>query len=351
MIMKNNKLLFPCWLAIAGTVMAGVASCKKYVPEYRDALSAEAGFAQTAFEPVVGRTTMYSNVFSNPNNSSSYPIEFKMVNARRFNGEAAPELTDVFPVKVWKQAYTGLEKSLEEIEAKREVEYHNVFEVRKHSGDFVMWSSSSSNFIRCQADSGYVFDIEMSNSGGRRYFRGMRLMPFRERPYEPSNLNAITGQSVANGITPTYMVNIVGDSMRRILGNFEVDVFIREASPETVTGKNTLSFLFLDKYYKPINPNKFALTDWNNLLHGFNMRMSDTRVTYDVAYPMPLINLPTRYTTADGRRASVRFAYSRIGFGGMRETSVIGLDFSIFQEGNWEIVFAFKTDNPKFTDD
>ncbi len=155
--------------------------------------------------------------FSNPNNSSSYPIDFKIVIACRFSGEAAPELTDIFPVQVWKQAYTGNETSLAEIEKKEPPNTTMYFEVRKHSGDFVMWSSSNSRILRCQADSGYIFDVEMSNGGGRRYFRNMRLMPYRERPYEPSNLNAITGQSVANGIYPSVTSNIKGDSTNQTL--------------------------------------------------------------------------------------------------------------------------------------
>lgn len=345
---KQWRLLTYC--AAISLLLTTLGACKKFLPEYREALSPEAGFSQTTFEPVTGRTTMYSNVFSNPNNSSSYPIDFKIVNARRFSGEAAPELSDIFPVKVWKQAYTGDEKSIEEIEAKRATEYHHVFEVRKHSGDFVMWSSSTSRILRCQADSGYIFDVEMTNGGGRRYFRNMRLMPFRERPYEPSNLNPITGQSVSNGIYPSMMMNVRGDSTNQYLTSADVDVYIRK-SEEGKPGGNTISFMFLDKHFKPIDPAKFSLTDWNNLLHGFHVNKTSTRVTYDVAFPVPLVQLPTRYTSVDGRSATVRFSWPRIGFGGMRQDAVVGLNFAIYEPGNWEIVFAFKNDNPKFSND
>ena len=349
--MNNKQWRLFTGILIAGACIPALNACNKLVPTYRDALSAEASFSQTTFEPVVGRTTQYSNVFVNPNNSSTYPIDFKIVNARRFSGEAAPELSDIFPVKVWKQAYTGTETSIAEIEGKRATEYHNVFEVRKHSGDFVMWSSANSRILRCQADSGYIFDIEMSNSGGRRYFRNMRLMPFRERPYEPSNLNPVTGQSVSNGIYPSSMSNVIGDSSKNYLTGADVDVYIRKSSETGNPAGNTISFLFLDKYFKPIDPAKFALTDWNNLLHGFNVQKTATRVTYDVAFPVPLVQLPTRFTTADGRRTSVKFSWSRIGFGGRRQDAVIGLDFAIYEPGDWEIVFAFKNDNPKFSND
>jgi hypothetical protein len=178
----------------------------------------------------------------------------------------------------------------------------------------------------------------------------MRLMPYRERPYEPSNLNAITGQSVANGIYPSVTSNIKGDSTNLSLSAADIDVYIRKAN-DGKPGGNTISFMFLDKYFQPINPNKFALTDWNNLLHGFNVQKTATKVTYDVAYPMPLVQLPTRFTTVDGRRCSVRFAWARIGFGGFQQEATLGLDFAIYEGGNWEIVFAFKKDNPKFTND
>ncbi|WP_276482901.1 DUF5007 domain-containing protein [Paraflavitalea pollutisoli] len=345
---KQRRLLTQ--VLATGVLLSLLGACTRLLPEYREALSLEAGFSQTTFEPVVGRTTMFSNVFVNPNNSSTYPIDFTIVNARRFSGEAAPELSDIFPVKVWKQAYTGNETSVAEIEAKRVTEYHNLFEVRKHSGDFVLWSSATSNLLRCQADSGYIFDVEMSNGGGRRYFRNMRLMPFRERPYEPSNLNAITGQSVANGIYPSTMIGVVGDSTNQVLSAADVDVFIRK-SEEGKPGGNTISFMFLDKYFRPIDPAKFADTDWNNLLHGFNMTKTATRVTYDVAFPVPAVPLATRFTTADGRRATTSFAWSRLGYGGLRQEAEIGLNFAIYEPGNWEIVFAFKKDNPKFSND
>src|SRR5690606_16739691 len=107
-----------------------------------------------------------------------------------------------------------------------------------------------------------------------------------------------------------------------------------------------LRFKFLDKDGQPIHPEDFNETRWDELLHGFNKEITAEYVQYDVAYPIPLTSISTPYTS--GGQARVNFAYSRIGYGGTRVTATIGLDFKIFKKGDWEIVFHFRNDNPKF---
>lgn len=323
-------------------------SCKKYLPEDRETVGADSQFTITVYEPVLGRTTLYSGNFYQ--GSTSFPAEFKIVNPRRRNGDAAPELTDMFPVKVWKEPYTSDEKSLAEIEEKREIQNRPLFEMFPHSGQIVMWPEARANFVRSQPDSGYVFDVELTNSGGRRYFRDLLLKPMKERPYEPSNIDPINGQTLSNGIRASR-INIKGISKDRYMGTYDVDVFIRKRTDDT-NPANTLRFMFLDSLYQPINPALFSSTDWENLVHGFDMKMSETDVTYTVAYPIPLAAIPTQYT-AQGFAgfASVNFSYPRLGFGGFSDNGYIGLDFAIYEPGDWEIVFAFKTDNPKFAND
>ncbi len=345
--MKNSTYF---GLFILGVVTLFTAGCQKYFPEDRESISGQSLFVQTAFEPVLGRTTLYSKIFSNPNQGTSYPVEFKIVNMRKFNGDPAPELTDIFPVLVWKQAYTGEEKSLQEIEEKRVLENRPLFEVRKHSGDVVLWSEARSAFVSPQPDSGYVFDIELSNTGGRRYFRDMRLKPFRERSFEPTTINAITGQSVNSRITPSILYGMTGEKTNEFISAGDVHVFIRRAAIPSTTG-NTLKFMFLDTLFKPINPQLFDETQWDNLVHGFNKTFTDTSVVYNMAYPIPATELPTKYTTFDGTKASVAFKFSRIAFGGLRREGLIGLNFAIYEKGDWEIVFAFVRDNPKFNND
>jgi hypothetical protein len=45
------------------------------------------------------------------------------------------------------------------------------------------------------------------------------------------------------------------------------------------------------------------------------------------------------------------FSYERIGFGGAIERATIEFPFAIYEPGNWEVIFQFVTDNPRFTND
>ncbi len=342
--MNNRKNILFAGLALLASASAFVA-CKKNIPDERLSLGSDSNFTKTVYEPVLGRNTLYSDNFFV--GSSSQPLTFKIVNMRRFNGDPAPELLDYFPVQVWKTAYDGSEKSIAEIEAKRAVENRRVFEIREHSGQFLMWAKANSNFVKVQADSGYVFDVEVSNSGGRRYFRGFKLQPFRERPYEPSNLNAVTGQTMSLGINPSIVNNIKGERTGNYMGGGDILVqFKKNNAPG-----NSLSFKFVDSLQQTIDPNKFATTDWEGLLHGFNMVKNSDSVKYDVAYPIPLVNFPTKYTTTNGSQARVVFRYERMGFGNVLEKALLGLNFNIYEPGNWTILFWFRNEKPKFVND
>lgn len=159
--MNRKKSIYAVLMAVG---VIGIVGCKKNIPKERLSLGTDAVFNTTEYRPVLGRNTLFSENF-NPG-TSSLPLDFKIVNMRRFTGEAAPELNDYFDVPVWKSAYLGNEKSLEEIEKKRAIEAHQLFEIRKNSGQFMMWSKADSRFVKAQPDSGYVFDVEVSNSGG-----------------------------------------------------------------------------------------------------------------------------------------------------------------------------------------
>lgn len=69
-----------------------------------------------------------SDNFSSGN--STLPLTFEISRIVRADGSLAPELTEYFPVKVWKTPYMGTEKSIEEIEAKREIEYRTLFRLK-----------------------------------------------------------------------------------------------------------------------------------------------------------------------------------------------------------------------------
>lgn len=326
-----------------------LVSCKKNLPDNRLSLAPDSQYTQYVYQPTLGRNTLFTNIFTNGN--SSRPLDFKIVNMRTFTGEAAPELTKLYPVKVWKTAYDGTEKSLEEIEAKRVTENHPLFEVRPHSGEFLMWAEANSNMLKAQPDSGYVFDVEMSNSGGRKYFQNFRLSPLRERPYEPSNLDPITGQATSTSVSPSGIF-IVGEKRKQFLNSNDVRVLFNKIPAGTPGySGHSITFKFVDTLFQTIDPNKFVRTDWANVVHGFNMVKDATKVKYEVAYPIPLTTYPTRYTTVAGDRATSIFKFNRLGFGGVLQECYVSLNFRIFEKGDWEIIFWFRTDKPKFEND
>ena len=183
--------------------VAFMSGCKKYLPQERETVGADSQFTVTTFEPVLGRTTYFNGNFFK--GSTTYPSDFKIVNPRRRNGDAAPELENVLPVTFWKKAYNGNETSIAAIEEKREKQFRPIFEISPHTGDFTLWAEARTSFMRPQPDSGYLFDVEVSNSGGRRYYRNLKLMPMRERPYEPSNYNPISGQPISRAFHPTVI--------------------------------------------------------------------------------------------------------------------------------------------------
>jgi len=343
----NNKypLASLCIFFIGMVLLVSTAGCRKNLPEDRESIGTDTRFTQTVYNPILGRNTLFSNNFFL--GSSSQPLTFKIVNMRTREGVAAPELTKTTPVQVWTQPYLGDEKSIAEIEAKRKIENRPLFEIREHSGQFLMWSAANSAVIKTQPDSGYVFDVEMSNSGGRRYFRDFKLMPLKERAFEPSVVDPTTGLSKYIGITPQSMINVRGERTGNYMFYGEVVVLFEKAK----TAGNSLTFKFVDSLFKPIDPNKFNLTKWDKLVHGFNMVKTSESVKYDVAYPIPLIAYRTDYTNVLGDRAAVLFGYDRQGFGNIREEAYLNLDFAIFEPGNWEVTIWFTGERPKFTNE
>ena len=344
--MYTRVCLYKILIGFIGCTTFFSCSKKDYLPIKRDNLGSDASFNEQLFQPVLGRTTQYSGIFQP--GSTTFPIQFRLVNVRSMTtGQPANELTDLYPVSVWTKAYTGNETSVAEIEAKKMVQYRSVLEVGASSGDITMWYTGLSSFIKPLPDSGYLFDIEASNSGGRKYFTNFKLQPYRERSFEPSNVDPVTGQPTTAGIHPSMVDNIVGDSTNLHLVPSDVQVFVRKVNDGSNT-QNKLTFRFFDKNYNPISPDKFGTTNWTGLIHGFNMQKTATSVSYDVSYPLPSVKMPTRFTNGNGDMAHLVFTYNRLDAFGALSTAYLGLDFAIYENGNWEIVFVFSKDNPRF---
>jgi len=341
-------------------ILGSLSSCERMynVPESSDYLSDRIALGTRDFTPVLGRNNLIGGAVNVA--GSSTPLNFEIVNFRNSNGTASDALSVKRPVNVWIDDYTGQEKSIEEIEAKRKIEERPIIEVRQ-SGDFIFWPSAKNNVLANYQGSvapaqaaGYLFDVRVSNGGGEAILKDFTLRPLRERPFEPSMRNAVTGVQT-EPITPTITGNITGVNLRKVLSNAgggadtskrDVRILVKK----TGTGKS-LTFKFLDKDFKPIDPNLFNLTDWAKLVHGFNMVKTKEFVKYDVAYPIPLTGRPTAYTSADGAMAKTRFGFWRLGFNSVRIESFIDFNFQIFEAGDWEIAVQFRYDTPKFSNE
>jgi len=346
-------------LAISGALF-GLSSCKKWydLPEDKDYLSQKVDLKTKDFTPVLGRLNLMNGGLIA--DGSTIPLKYEIINVRNAADSTATDALSITrPTYVWIDDYTGEESSLAEIEAKRKLEEHAAFEVRK-SGEFFLWPSATNTVLPNYQVSptplkpeGYMFDVKISNSGGEKIIKDLTLRPLRERPYEPSGRDVLTGRQVAP-ITPTITSNMVGKTTRNQLKVDQSDTTKRDVRvlfKKTGEG-NSLTIKVLDPSFKPIDPRKFNLTDWASLVHGFNYQsINNEAVRYDVAYPIPLTKKPTQYTTLDGSQANIRIGYSRIGFNGIRQNAYITFAFSIFEKGDWEIAFQFRNDTPKFEDE
>lgn len=353
-------------------VIIAFSGCRKIfdLPEEKDYLSTKMTYFTSEFPATLGRLNLYQGIFNADN--SSFPMTFEIVNARFGDGRSAEDMLAKKPVLVWTQEYTGNEKSLAEIEAKRKIEERPMLEVRP-SGDIIVWPSATSEVFKPRDSVTYpqdirYFDIKVKNSGGSRIIKNLALIPYREIPYFPADdINRYSGKpntTTPNGTTLQHnfpvIFGMIGEGTNTELkanGGGQSGVvytYIRKVPDGT---GNSLRFKFLNKDSVAINPAKFNETKWDQLVHGFNMEKTSEYVKYDVAYPIPVARIPTRFTsggvtnTGGGFTAHVEFVYSRIGFGGRREQGVISQEFAIYEKGDWEIVFHFKTVNPKFEDE
>lgn len=339
-----------------------LTSCKKLfdLPEDKDYLSPDANYnSMPVLRPILGRTLLYSYFKAD---NSNFPIKFEIVDFTNLDRTASDKLNMKRLVSVWKEAYTGNEKSIEEINKKRTMEERPLFEVNT-AGEFIMWASAKDeDFLKPAPDTAYRFNVKISNGGGERVLGPLFLAPLKTRAYEPSyHLNEITAapRKEVDGkmkrLLPATVTNLKGATTGLLLDREKVsgttvkqDVWVyfkRQGDG------NTLTIKFFDKDSVAINPEKFNSTKWEKLVHGFNPSITATSVKYDVAYPIPLTNFPTQYTTADGSQALLSFSYNRIGFNGFREVASMTLPFNIYQPGDWEIIFFFHNENPKFEDE
>ena len=263
----------------------------------------------------------------------------------------APELEEFYPVRVWKKPYLGTEKSIDEINAKRGIEYRRLFDVRKNSGEIVMWGEANSGILRCQPDSGYVFNMNITNSGGYKVVKRMRLMPKREVDFEPSIYDSQTGLAIAEYVSPEtsrmrYEQN--SSSFSYTIEPEDIHVYFRE-NKDKQDGATSLSISFYDPSWNVIDPRRFNETNWGGLFQAGFLKgeIGPKEVVYDMAYPLPLFNGQTKYTDSKGEKASVKFATSWFSKYGYRNTGYFVFDFAIYKEAHWEMLIHFAKGMPQ----
>lgn len=351
--------------AILGGSLACLSGCyKNMVPEEKDFFSADAAFSRTDFDVVLGRTNVFLHIY-NPDYSTQ-PLEFTILNCRkadtvylttdsshyRVDTIPAPSLRKEVSVSQWSSFYSGEEKSIEEIDAKRYETERPVLDIRSHSGDILFFRTNAS-----VVEPGvYFFDVKVANGGGQRIYH-MTLRVRWPHPYEPYNYDDITGKplSVNNGgiIHPTNMNGVV-DMLNRPLPADSLNIYFHK----TGNDKNTLTIKFFDQDSLPISLSKFNLMEWDSLTYrtemndvavpfGFNRKMNadSTAVTWDIPNPFPVLT----DVSAVSVKANIDFRYNRVSFG-RRVDANIGFSFNIAEPGQWEIIYKFRI-NPKFEDD
>lgn len=308
-----------------------IYSCKKNFPRDLTAFSLDMNYTTEYYAPILGQSTLYERNFNHGN--SSLPLSFRIASVRTFEGKPAPELLKLFPVSTWKERYTGEEKTLAEIQAKRDTLLRPLWEIGEHSGSFTMWEAANSTILKVFPDSCYFFDVEVSSTGGRRYFRDLKLVPRLEQAY-------------SGGLSFT---NFLGAETRTYLFPHTVFVWFNK-----VGNGSSLTFKMLNPDLTAIPINNFANTNWDELVHGFNKRFSSdfSSVTYDVAYPIPLVKtVETKYKIPGTGNAFAKFSFDRIGEGGFKRTHNLEIPFQIYEKGDWEIIVYFSKEAPLFTND
>ncbi|MCA5005915.1 DUF5007 domain-containing protein [Sphingobacterium bovistauri] len=324
-------------------------SCKSYIPDDMDALGDQIKFTKRDFTPIVGRTSFHEDLLSETN-KSTLPLDIEILDIKDADGNSVKKLfTDKFPVHVWQSSYTGKETSLKEIEDKRTIEYRPAIELQKHSGDLVFWNTTSLLGLQTIPSDGYSMDVAIGNKGGSTIDRDLKLRFYKPRPYEPSEYDPNTGLARYSYLwpEPTDISNLIDEDQ---FGIYDIRINIIKNYDNKAPG-STLTISTVDSLYKPIDIKKFNNTNFETLVHGFNPRFDNGKVTYDVLYPMPIANIKTNYTNSDGTRSTLYLGYKRLDVLGRLSESYIKFNFAIYEEGHWEIRIRFAGSIPKFDND
>ncbi|MBO9732171.1 MAG: DUF5007 domain-containing protein [Chitinophaga sp.] len=337
--------------ALAGLFTVLVSSCyKSLVPKEKEHFSNNASFDGDFYAANFGRTNVFYGKF-NPDYSTQ-PLTFELQNIADKNGMPVPALREEVNTWQWKEYYSGKEKSVEEINAKRFQVKRPLLDIRPNSGDLIFWATDTTKV----KPGTYTFDIFVKNNGGQKTFQKRKLQLALPRPYEPYEFDDFTGlrKPLDKGgiLHPTVLIG-VKDKLNNNIPAENVTVYFRK----TGTTKNTLSMKFFDADSVPIRLPAFNITKWDSLVYrsntiqemvpfAFNRKMTNdsTVVTWDITNPFPVLA-----DVGINEKASIGFIYERVSYG-ERTQAALGLQFAIFEPGSWDVIFKFNV-SPKFTND
>ena len=334
-----------------GVISLIASSCyKQMLPGEKPYFNNDCNFSKNDFVVYPDRINTFYGIF-NPANSTQ-PMKIELSNVTDEEGNPVPELATVVDVPQWSEYYSGLEKSVEEIEAKRTTGKLPAFYVRESSGDVVFWPVDTA----VVKPGNYIFDIVASNAAGKKTFQKFKLHVRRPRPYEPWYFDDVTGDRTKSGDAYNFprpsLNGNVKDELNNNINNNDVTIWYEWKS----STKNTFSVRMFDKDSLPISLSMMNATKWDSLRYnssvakvnvplGFNRRFSEDSavVTYDRTNPYPIM------ADVFGERSYMELAYERR-YNGVRSVGTIGFSFALFKPGSWDIIIKFNK-NIRFEND
>ncbi|NLR57324.1 DUF5007 domain-containing protein [Chitinophaga polysaccharea] len=337
------------YIVAIGLLLAASSCYKAMLPKEKAHFSNNCNFDGDTYVAYFGRANVSYGKF-NPDYSTQ-PLTFELQNIQRPDGAQAPEFKQEVNTWQWKTYYSGTEKSVDEINAKRIQVKRPLMDLQANSGNLVFWSTDTTVL----KPGIYTFDILVKNEGGQKLFQKRKLDLRRPRPYEPYEWDAVTGLPLAadQGGIIHPSVSGIKDQLNNELKAENINVYFRK----TGTAKNTISFKFFDKDSLPIRLPAFNITKWDSLAYrsntidarvyfGFNRKMTadSTVVTWDIPNPFPVLA-----DVGIDEKASINFSYERISYG-VRTQASLGLTFALFEAGSWDVIIKFNV-NPRFSND
>ncbi|MBO9153676.1 DUF5007 domain-containing protein [Chitinophaga sp. GCM10012297] len=159
MTQKNIAIKSALCLALLGGVLYG---CRKV--ELQDGYIADTiRYKDKIITLETGRDIMKGDLILD---RTTGPVTVELVDIHTKDGKPAPEMLQEVDAVEWKEEFTGQEKSLEELEAKKQIVKRPVFEINKSDGRLIFRKESY------DMEAGvYMIDVKVTNGAGSRILK------------------------------------------------------------------------------------------------------------------------------------------------------------------------------------